>query len=132
MGPSARRGLDLLLAHEHRPAEALGFEVARIIGAEPPRGGFTYFKRYDVAQILDLSWRIGASLDDPRVAENSKFVRELQGDYGLWEYERHPEVSRWVSFDILRSLSRLDRETDWVSMTPRTPFQAYPKKPRRF
>jgi len=130
--PSARRGLDLLLAHEHRQAHTLGFEVARLIGVEPPRGAFTYFKRYDVAQIMDLSWRIGASLEDPRVAENVEFAQELQGDYGIWEYKQHPEVSRWVSFDILRSLSRLDQETDWISMTPRTPFHAYPKQPKRF
>jgi hypothetical protein len=129
---SARRGLDLLLAHEHRPAQALGFEVARIIGVEPPRGAFTYFKRYDVAQMLDLSWRIGANLDDPRVAENIKFVQGLQGEYGLWEYARHPEISRWITFDLLRSLTRLNTETDWVSMAPRTPFQAYPKKPKRY
>ena len=129
---AARRGLDLLLAHEHRQAHTLGFEVARTIGAERPRGGFTYFKRYDVAQILDLSWRIGASLEDGRVASNVKFVKELQGPYGLWEYQRYPEVSRWVTFDLLRSLSRLDEETDWLSMEPRTPFQPYPKKPCRF
>jgi hypothetical protein len=129
---AARRGLDLLLAHEHRQAHTLGFEVARIIGAERPRGGFTYFKRYDVAQILDLSWRIGASLEDGRVADNVRFVKELQGPYGLWEYQRHPEVSHWVTFDLLRSLSRLDEETNWFSMEPRTPFQPYPKKPRRF
>jgi hypothetical protein len=129
---SARRGLDLLLAHEHRQAHALGFEVARIIGAEPPRGAFTYFKRYDVAQILDLSWRIGASLEDPRVAANVKYVQELQGPYGFWEYQRHPEISRWVTFDLLRSISKLDQETDWFSMEPRAPFQAYPKKPKRF
>jgi hypothetical protein len=129
---SSQRGLDLLLAHEHLQAQALGFEAARIIGVEPPRGAFTYFRRYDVAQILDLSWRIGASREDPRLAEKVEFVRELQGPYGLWEYQRFPEVSRWVSFDILRSLSRLDEETDWFSMEPRTPFQAYPKKPPRF
>lgn len=129
---SARRGLDLLLAHEHRQASALGFEVTRIIGVEPPRGAFTYFKRYDVAQILDLSWRIGASLEDPRVLENVKFVKEMQGSYGLWEYGRHPEASRWVTFDLLRSLTKLDSETDWFSMEPKTTFQAYPKKPKRF
>ena len=129
---SAQRGLDLLLAHEQRQAHALGFEVARIIGLEPPRGGFTYFKRYDVAQVLDLSWRIGASLEDPRVAENVNFVREQQGAYGLWEYARHPEASRWITFDLLRSLTNLDQEGDWFSMEPRTPFQAYPKKPKRF
>lgn len=129
---SARRGLDMLLAHEHRQAHTLGFEVARIIGTEPLRGGFTYFKRYDVAQMLDLSWRIGASLEDERVADNVKFVKELQGPFELWEYHRHPEVSRWVTFDLLRSLSRLDEETSWLSLEPRTPFQPYPKKPKRF
>ncbi len=129
---AAQRGLDLLLAHEHQHAHTLGFEIARVIGAERPRGGFTYFKRYDVAQILDFSWRIGASLEDGRVANNVKFVKELQGPYGLWEYQRHPEVSRWVTFDLLRSLSRLDEKTGWLSMEPRTPFQPYPKKPRRF
>ena len=132
LNPSARRGLDLLLAHEHRPVGALGFEVARIIGEEPPRGAFTYFKRYDLAQILDLSWRIGASLEDPRIEENVKFVSGLQGPYGLWEYERHPHISRWITFDILRSLSRLDTASGWLSMEPRTPFQAYPKKPKRY
>ena len=130
--PSAQRGLDLLLAHEQRQAHALGFEVTRIIGAEPPRGAFTYFKRYDVGQILDLCWRVGASRDDPRVLANIQFVKELQGPYGLWEYPRHPEVARWVTFDLLRSLTKLEQETDWISMAPRTPFQAYPKKPKRY
>lgn len=112
MSQPAQRGLDLLLAHETRQTHTLGFEVARIIGAERPRGGFTYFRRYDVAQILDLCWRIGASLEDERVADNVRFVKELQGSHGLWEYRRHPEVSRWITFDLLRSLSRLDKESD--------------------
>jgi hypothetical protein len=99
---------------------------------EPPRGAFTYFKRYDAAQILDLSWRIGANLDDPRVSALVDFVQELQGPYGLWEYARHPEASRFITYDLLRSLSKFDQETDWFSMEPRTPFQAYPKKPKRF
>ena len=129
---AARRALDLLLAHEHRQAHTLGFEVARIIGAERSRGGFTYYKRYDVAQMLDLSWRIGASLEDGRVSDNVQFVKQLQGPQGLWEYQHHPAISRWVTFDLIRSLSRLDKQTDWLSMEPRTPFQPYPKKPRRF
>jgi hypothetical protein len=128
----ARKGLDKLLAQEQRHRHALGFEVARIVGVEQLRGGFTYFQRYDVAQMLDLSWRIGASLEDPRVIDNIEFVKSLKGPYGLWEYQRYPEVSRLVTFDVLRSLSRLDEETDWFSMEPRTPFQPYPKKPRRF
>ena len=129
---AARRGMDLLLATEHQQSHTLGFEVARIIGAEPVRGSLTYFKRYDVAQMLDLSWRIGANMSDQRIADHVAFIRKLQGTYGLWEYSRHPEVSRWVTFDLLRSLSRLDTETDWISLEPRTPFQPYPKRPRRF
>lgn len=129
---AAKRGLDLLLAHEHRQAYNIGFEVARITGFEKARGMGTYYKRYDVGQMLDLSWRIGANLDDERVAENVKFIKQLQGNYGLWEYSNDPRASRWVSFDLLRSLSRIDTRTDWVSFKPRTGFQAYPKKPKRF
>jgi hypothetical protein len=82
--------------------------------------------------MLDLSWRIGANISDERIADQVEFIKQLQGAYGLWEYPRHPEVSRWVTFDLLRSLSRLDTETDWLSLEPRTPFQPYPKRPRRF
>jgi hypothetical protein len=59
-------------------------------------------------------------------------VKEQQGPYGLWEYAAHPEVSRWVSFDLLRSLSQIDRGGDWVSLEPRMPFQPYPKRRRRY
>jgi hypothetical protein len=60
------------------------------------------------------------------------FVKGLQGPYGLWGYPPHPEVSRWVSYDLLRSLSRIDQDTGWVSLEPRTSFQAYPKTTRRY
>jgi hypothetical protein len=132
VSPAARRGLDQLLAQESLPASNLGYEVARTIGTERARGYFTYFARYDAAFILDLCWRIGASLEDARIADMVSFVRELQGPFGLWEYAARPEASRWVSFDLLRSLSRIDEATDWVSLEPRTPFQPYPKQPRRY
>jgi hypothetical protein len=128
----AQRGLDLLLAHETLQAHTLGVEVARSIGAERPRGFFTYFARYDVGLTLDLCWRVGASLEDGRVAEMVDFVKELQGPYGLWEHASHPEASRWLTFDLLRSLSRIDARTDWFSLEPRTPFQPYPKRVRRY
>jgi hypothetical protein len=131
-GPAARRGLDLLLAHEALQASGLGQEVARYVGLERVRGFFTYFARYDVAFVLDLCWRIGASLEDRRVADMVAFVKGLQGPYGLWVYASHPEASRWVSFDLLRSLSRIDKKTGWISLEPRTPFQPYPKRPRRY
>jgi len=129
---AARRGLDLLLAHETLQERTLGYEVARIAGVEPAGGFFTYFARYDAGLVLDLCRRIGASLEDERVAEMVEWVRGLRGACGLWTYPAHPEVSRWVTFDLLRSLSRIEATSDWVSQEPRTPFQPYPKRPRRY
>jgi hypothetical protein len=130
--PPARRALDLLLGRETREAHALGVEVARLVGAEEMRGGLTYFARFDAALILDLCWRVGASQSDPRVADLVQFVRDQQGPFGLWEYRDRPQVSRWLSFDLLRSLSRLDESSDWISMEPRTPFAPYPRRPKRY
>lgn len=136
--PEARRALDLLLAHETHQASNLGYEVARTIGVERARGFFTHFARYDVGLVLDLCWRVGASLEDDRVAEMVGSVKDLQGPHGLWSYASRPEASRWVTFDLLRSLSRIDAangvagEGEWVSLEPRTPFQPYPKMPKRY
>ena len=127
----ARRALDLLLGRETREASTLGFEVSRLVGATPTRGFMTFYGRFDLAQILDLCWRVGATRDDPRVADIVAFVGNLQGDYGLWDTDP-PQASRWVTFDLLRSLSRLDAQGDWVSQEPRTPFQTYPQAQRRY
>jgi hypothetical protein len=131
-GEEARRALDLLLGRETHDEYALGFEVARLIGAEPARGFLTYFARYDLALVLDLCWRLGAGLGDERVAGMAAFVEGQQGGRGLWQYGAKPQASRWVTFDLLRSLSRLDEAGDWASLEPRTPFRAYPRKERRY
>jgi hypothetical protein len=131
-GPEARRALDLLLGRETRERHNLGFNVARMIGVEPSRGFLTYYARFDLAQVLDLCWRVGANREDQRIAELVQFVRDLQGPYGLWEYAPRPQASRWVTFDLLRSLSQLDERADWFSLEPRTPFQPYPRRERRY
>jgi hypothetical protein len=129
----ARRALDLLLGRETREEHPLGFEVARMIGAEPSHGFLTFYARFDLALLLDLCGRIEVSREDERVAELIAFVRGLQGPYGLWEYAPHPQAARWLTFDLLRSLSRLEQGGEaWISLEPRTPFQAYPKKYRRY
>ena len=102
-------------------------------GTEPTRGFLTYFARFDLALVLDLCWRVGATPEDGRVAEAMAFVEEQQGPYGLWEYVPRPQASRWVTFDILRSLSRLEAgEGDWLDLEPRTPFQAYLRRSKRY
>jgi hypothetical protein len=128
----AKRALDLLLGRETRERSNLGFEVARLTGYERPRGFLTFFARFDPAQIIDLCWRVGASRDDERVVGLVDFVLAAQGSYGLWEYLRNPGASRWVTFDLLRSLTRLDDRGEWLSLEPRTPFRAYGKRITRY
>ena len=110
----------------------LGYEVMRLIGVEATRGFFTFYARFDLGQVLDLCWRIGATRDDARVDEIVTFIQSLQGEYGLWDAADHPEASRWVTYDLLYSLSRLDTQGEWASAEPRTPFQTYPKAQRRY
>jgi hypothetical protein len=131
-GNEARRALDLLLGRETRERENMGFEVARTVGVEPPSGYLTFFARFDLALILDLCWRVGTGLGDERVAELVDYTEQAQGPYGLWDYIPRPECSRWVTFDLLRSLSRIEKETNWLSLEPRTPFTPYPRRLKRF
>ena len=128
----ARQALDLLLGRETREAYNIGYEVARMVGAEDAHGFLTYFARFDLALILDLCGRVGASQNDERLSDLVKYVLGLRGDLGLWEYSARPQISRWLTFDLLRSLARLEVNIDWHSVEPRTPFQPYPKKERRF
>lgn len=127
----ARRSLDHLLGRETRERHYLGFEVARLIGAEPATGFITYYARFDVSHILKLVTRVEASTSDQRVNDLVAFVKDQRGEYGLWEYAK-PQASKWVTFDVLRSLKQVLSESDWVNLEPRTPFQPYPAKRKRF
>ena len=128
----ARRALDLLLGRETREAHTLGFEVARQIGAEASRGFLTFFARFDLALVLDLCRRVGATKEDARVADLLAFVLSLQGEFGLWEYARRPQISRWLTFDLLRSIAQLGEDVGWMPLEPRTPFSPYPRRKKRF
>ncbi|MBN2532789.1 MAG: terpene cyclase/mutase family protein [Spirochaetales bacterium] len=128
----AKRALDMILSTELREAGATGYEVARLTGAEQVKGLLTHYARYDCAFILDLCRRTGIDTDDERVSDIIRFLLEQQGPYGLWEYNPNPGASRWITFDILRSLSYIDAKTDWLSLEPRTPFRKYPSKQKRF
>ncbi len=127
-----RRALDLLLGRETHDRSNLGFETARLLGLAPSGGYLTYFARYDPALVLMLCWRVGATLEDERVAGLVDFLHGAQGPYGLWTVPQYPQAARWLSFDLLRSLARLGARGDWISLEPRTPFQAYPRRPRRY
>ena len=74
----------------------------------------------------------GQAQNGRRAADVLKFVLSLQGEYGLWTYSPRPQASRWLTFDLMRSISRLDKNVDWVAAEPRTPFSLYPKRGKRF
>ncbi len=128
----AKRALDLILGTDTKLRSNLGFVVARLIGLEKSIGQITFMAKFDIAHLLNLCWRIGASEDDNRVSEFIEFIKSERGEFGLWDYINHPKVTHWLTFDLLYSLSHLEENTEWISTEPRTPFQAYPKKMKRF
>jgi hypothetical protein len=130
--PEAQRALDLILGTGIKSRKNLGFVVARRIGLESSYGRITYFAKFDLAHILDLVWRVGASVEDKRILEIINYLRKIQGEYGLWEYKNDPKATRWITYDILRSLSCLDDSSNWISLEPQTPFEAYPRKEKRY
>jgi hypothetical protein len=128
---AARVPLDLLLQRETRDEWAVGSEVARLVGVEPPSGFITFYARFDLAFLLELAGRCGAARDDPRVDDLVEFLLTVRGENGLWQHPTHPELARWLTFDILRSLRRLEGG-EWIGLAPRTAFRAYPKRRRRY
>jgi hypothetical protein len=81
--------------------------------------------------MLALCAAAGISREDPRVSELVDGILARRGCYGLWELDDFPGATRWITFDILRSLSRLSGD-GWLGLEPPTPFQAYPRRSRRF
>src|SRR5918992_433938 len=128
---AARIALDLLLQRETRDEWALGWEVARLTGIEAPSGFVTFYARFDLAFVLELAARCGAAHDDVRVGDLVEFLLGLRGENGLWQHPTYPELARWLTFDLLLNLRRLEGG-DWVGLAPRTPFRAYPKRRRRY
>jgi hypothetical protein len=128
----AKQALDHLLTRETREIRSVGYETARMVGAEPLQGFISYFARFDLGLILDLCWRVGATSEDERVASLAQFVQDNLGPYGMWDYTAHPQASKWVSFDLIRSLLHIDQAGDWQAQEPFTPFQPYPKKQKRY
>jgi hypothetical protein len=128
---AAHRALDLLLQRETRDEATIGWEVGRLVGVEAPTGFVTFYARFDLAFLLELATHCGASADDPRVTGLVEFLLDRRNANGLWEHPVHPELGRWLTFDLLLSLRRL-AGGDWVGLAPQVPFRAYRQTPRRY
>jgi hypothetical protein len=127
--PEARAALDLLLQRETRDEWALGTEVARLTGTDPVPGFITSYARFDLAFVLELASRIGASVDDPRVRDLISFLETRRRRGGLWEHPERPDLGRWLTFEILLSLRRLEAG-DWTGGAPRLPFRSAVRRRR--
>lgn len=110
---AARIGVDHLLARETRDEAIIGWEVARLVGVERALGIVTFYVPLDPAFLLDLASRCGVSPEDRRVRELTDYVQALRGPYGLWQHAAHPQLSRWLSFDLESSFRRI-ANGDWV------------------
>jgi hypothetical protein len=119
--PDARRALDLLLQRETRDEWALGSEVERLVGTGAVPGFVTAYARFDLGFVLELATRAGAGPDDPRVASIAAFLDGRRGPAGVWEHPSRPELSRWLTFDLMLSERRL-ASGDWAGTAPSLPF----------
>jgi hypothetical protein len=126
----ARSALDLLLQRETRDEWALGSELARLVGVERAAGFITFYARFDLAFLLELATRAGAAADDRRLADLVAFLESRRESHGLWQHPAHPELSRWLTFDLLLSLRRL-ASGDWIGAAFPTPFRPYRRERRR-
>jgi hypothetical protein len=102
-----KMALGHLLAAATREEWSLGWEVARLLGLEPPRGRFTFYARVDLAFLLDLATRCQTPVGDRRLAGLVDLLEARRGPFGLWEHPAHPQLSRWLTLDLDTSLQRL-------------------------
>lgn len=128
---AARMGVDHLLARETHDEATLGWEVSRLVGLERATGGFTFYTTHDPAFMLDLASRCGVSAEDRRVRHLIAYLETLRSPYGLWQHYAHPQLSRWLTFDLECSLRRLTAG-DWIGNEEPATFTPYKKGRRRY
>ena len=103
--------------------------MSRLVGLERAGGRFTFYVTFDLVFLLDLASRCGVSPHDRRVRDLVTYLETLRGPYGLWQHPAHPQLSRWLTFDLECSLGRL-ADGDWIGNEEPAAFTPY-KKPRR-
>lgn len=128
---AARIGVDHLLARETHDEATLGWEVSRLVGLERASGRFTFYVVFDQAFLLDLASRCGVSPQDRRMRDLVAYLETLRGAYGLWEHPSHPQLSRWLTFDLECSLRRLSHG-DWIGNEEPATFTPYKRGRRRY
>ena len=62
---------------------------------------------------------------------SSTWLETRRGPYGLWEHRAHPQLSRWLTFDLECSLRRLV-DGDWIGNEEPVTFTPYQRDRRRY
>lgn len=127
----AHIGVDHLLAAETRDESTIGWELSRLVGLQRALGQVTFHVTFDLAFLLDLASRCGVSPDDRRVRDLVTWLEARRGPYGLWEHRAHPQLSRWLTFDLECSLRRLV-DGDWIGNEEPVTFTPYQRDRRRY
>lgn len=123
----ARGGLDHLLSRETLDDASVGFEVARLSGNHEVNGFITHFAQFDIAFLLGLAARCGASPEDSRI---SRIVDHLHAHPGLIPCRASPGARHWVTYDVEMSLTLL--RGDWKGTEIHTPYRSYPRDGKRY
>jgi hypothetical protein len=105
--------------------------VTRLVGLERAMGRITFYVAFDLAFVLDLASRCGVSPDDRRVRDLVDHLETRRGRHGMWEHHAHPQLSRWLTFDLECSLRRL-ADGDWVGNEEAASFTPYKRGRRRY
>jgi len=92
-----------------------------LAGTDQVPGFVTAYARFDLGFVLELATRAGAGPDDPRAASIQAFLESRRGPAGLWEHPTRPDLSRWLTFDLLLTRRRL-AGGDWAGTAPALPF----------
>ena len=112
----AVRALDLLLGKRSLDASAFGFDLSRILGRQPLIGFISYYARFDALTLLRLAADIGANVTDARVARFVDFADSLAEPDGFVPCPAAPELTRWITFEMLRVRRRIDSNDGWAAV----------------
>lgn len=127
-----RRGLDVLLGRQTYDRYCMGYNAARCIGVEPSSGFFSYFAYHDIVIIAELVVRFGGGLQDNRIEKLVIFVNECQNPMGLWEYEKSPAVTHWLTYRLGKAIEKIEYNDSWININPSVSLNAYKKGKIRF
>ena len=128
----SKQAMNHLLSCETQDRQTIGFEVSRIVGFERTSGTLTYYAKLDLLLTLDLSWRIGVSKEDRRIASIIHFLKTSITKFELLTYLPNQQASRWITFDFKRSLKYLKIDNEWLDKDFKVPFQRYTNIKKRY